>query len=361
MVAPISGPFSANRRGYHTDGWGDKINTLYLERSWYRQRKPFNLPLRYSFYSARTLNNRGGERLQYSPYNGALVAPYPNSDRLMQRLHNDAYAKFMDKVRGVKATLGATLGEWKSSSSMIEQRATQLWRGYREARRGNIPGMKLQWGPQAGIRTRLRQGGSHVLEYSFGWAPLVKDINSALEVLHNRLPPFKVKVRRSYSGLPVYVYVSSGSFETWYRTTKNFGRELRAYVTVNNPNTALAEQLGLVNLASVLWELTPNSYIVDYFVNVSDFLSSFSDEVGITLGDKTGVIFNETRQGMTRKWAPAFSGLPYSPHSYDYEEVSVSRELGFSGPTLDLRLPWNMSVQRASTSIARLLQQIKGK
>ena len=361
-MLPVTGPYSTvksipgrpNSYGF-TPTWG------WIERTWYRQRKPYGIELPYSYYKSMVISHSGGDNTSYVEYYDREIYP-PSNDA--QRLYNAAYAKYADSLNEVKATLGATLGEWKSSSSMIATRASQLWRGFKAAKRGDLSGLKRAWGRHAGIRSRSRAAGNHVLEYSFGWAPLVKDINSALEVLHKRLPPHRVKVRKSYSG-KVSSRRSLGSFSRNATVNYTIGWALRARVGVNNPNTLLAAQLGLVNLGSVLWELTPNSYIIDYFFNVGEFIDSFTAEVGLDVTDKWKTSFRKNLYSVSDQWNYPFDRAPdypgYPPNSWAIEEVTVTRSSGIPGPTVALRLPWRMSMQRASTSIARLLQQLKGK
>jgi hypothetical protein len=45
---------------------------------------------------------------------------------------------------------------------------------------------------------------------------------------------------------------------------------------ITHPNIVLFEELGLVNLASVAWELTPASFIVDWVLNVGTILEQLT-------------------------------------------------------------------------------------
>jgi hypothetical protein len=358
MVYPVTGPFTV------TESWkgppniyGGKPTWGTRTRTWSRQKAPFNLELSFLLAQKSVEKVWGGNGITVVQLDTAFPIPYPAS--YSQRLYNKAYSSFFGELSKVKAELGSTLGEWRSSGSMIADRANQLVSGIRAAKRGDLSGVKRAWGKHAGIRTKGRAAGNHVLEYSFGWAPLVKDLNSALEVLHNRMPPHYVKkgarlVRESPWSRDLGSIVQTGKITSFH------GWSLRARVDLENPNTALAQQLGLVNLASVIWELTPNSYIIDYFVNVSDFLGSFSDRVGITLLSPMKTEYLKIDTLVEGKYKPVY--YPgYQAISWKSLDIRVTRSSGISGPTLALRLPWQMSAQRASTSIARLLQQLKGK
>lgn len=340
------------------NGYGFRPDWVEVRKSWFRQTKPFNLEMPYTFSERRVNKAWDGDGIDYIDVaNSILLRP---ANDLSQRLYNTAYSSFMDKVKGDQASLGATLGEWRSAQEMIVGRATQLVQGIKCAKRGDFLGLKRVWGKHAGIRPRVRAAGGQVLEYSFGWAPLVSDINTALEVVHNRLPPFKVKKRKAFTSKDKVV-LSYGSVERVVELESFIGWELRAYLDIENPNTALAQSLGLVNLASVAWELVPNSYVIDYFFNVSDFLGSYTDKLGLRLLGQAKTEKRILKNLVNSRWTPNGSYPPYSPIGWSAQEVSLTRSLDIPGPTIALRLPWRMSMQRASTSIARLLQQLKGK
>lgn len=357
MVAPVTGPFNSSLTVKWLNPYYGFLSTKSTTtRRWFRQKKPYNLRLEYDFADARMLSQTGMGNTQ--PSNAFNLNP---PAYLSQALYNAAYANFTESISAAKAELGATLGEWKSSTSMIQNRATQLYNGFRAAKRGDLSGIKRAWGKHAGLRPRLRAAGGHVLEYSFGWAPAVNDINSALEVLHNRLPTFRAKGSKRIQGKGAVVH-NLGSISRITTMTWERGVYLRADVKVTNPNTLLAQQLGLVNLGSVAWELTPNSYIVDYFFNVGQFIDSFTDFVGLELDRESHTVFSKQNNASSERLNPGYTADPWwSAHNFAAQKVNVTRRGGIPRPRLSLNLPWNMSVSRASTSVARLLQLLKGK
>lgn len=383
-MLPVTGPFTKSDFYYGpTTTIGYRPVWIVKSSEWYRQKPPYSLELPYSMDLTRVIKSWGGESTDYIEYYTAFLDSIPPGPS--EQAYNAAYSRLFDEIRSVKAELGATLGEWRQASSMITQRATQLFNGFRAARRGDISGVKRAWGKRAGIflskrkklirlgrnkkqffvtvgrregRESWRQIGSDVLEYSFGWAPLVQDLNNALEVLHNRIPPHSVQGKKTITSKVLTQHNWGAQSKIgWFSST--IGWSLRARIEVDNPNTALAQQLGLVNLASVAWELVPNSYIVDYFVNVNDFLGSFSDRVGIAFLSefKTRFVKNEVLYNGVWNISPH----PVNdPLGWSAETVQVRRTPGLPGPSLAPRLPWQMSVRRGLTSIARLLQLLKG-
>lgn len=181
------------------------------------------------------------------------------------------------------------------------------------------------------------------LEYSFGWAPLVGDVSNAMKTLTAGLPTFRVSgagtVSRSYS--------ASGDTVLW-----TSGHTIHARVRGFDPNFALANQLGLVNPAFVAWELAPFSFVVDYFVNVGEYLNGFTDLLGYDLTDQTATWRASMNVDSLRTWAGGFA-------SWHVERVRIQRNGGtISGPALAIRPRWTLSPQRAATSVSLLLQAL---
>jgi hypothetical protein len=241
---------------------------------------------------------------------------------------------------------------------MITDRATKLWKGLRAARRGDIRTLKALWGKGAGVRANLKKSGGHVLEYSFGWAPLVGDIAAAIAVLGAGIPPPYVKARQKLAYTATTGWVDYGAVLNKDEISGFIEWSLRSWIRITNPNTLLLNELGLTNSASVLWEVTPWSFVVDYFVNVNAFIASFTEWVGLELDRPNKTFFAKEDCVHYAKWDTA-SPPSYGPPIWGSTNVSVNRTLGIPGPTLALRLPWEMSMQRGATSIALLLQQLR--
>ena len=356
MTAPITGPF---QRLWTIKGppnsLGGQPTWVEGRRDWYRQRKPFDIPLFFSYY-CKTINwFTGGDGTDYTSVSNIPVFSYSESQS--QRLYNAVYEKFAHKVKEDAAELASTLATWTQARDMITDRATRLWKGWRAARKGDIRTLKALWGKGAGIRANLKAGGSHVLEYSFGWAPLVGDIAAACAVLGAGIPPAYVKVRQKLTYTATTNWQDRGALLDRKDQTGTIEWGLRSWVRVTNPNTLLLNELGLTNAASVLWEVTPWSFVVDYFVNVNAFIASFTDWIGLDLDRPNKTFFAKENTRHTGKYKT--SGRSYSAPCWGADYVSVTRTTGIPGPTLALRLPWRMSMQRASTSIALLLQQLR--
>jgi hypothetical protein len=376
MVAPITGPFSSSKtiKGPPTSG-GYFPDWIARSRTWKRQKKPYNLPLDFTASDIRVTQYVSLNTNRYKEWwqTAAYVEGSARAASLKANAFNQAYSRLINGVqknddgspldsrdcglRADTAQLGAALGERQKSLEMIASRSTQLLKLFKSVAKLDYQGAKRVLGktysknPVKGVKGHAKTWADALLEYSFGWAPMVSDIGSAVDVLQNGVPPALIRGRGKNTASGIVHDNTIGKTTVW---SAAYRVQLMCKVRVNNPNLFLANQLGLVNLASVAWELVPFSFVVDYFVNVNQFLEQFTDFWGVDViepfeTDKFLSESKESRQSPTD---------PFEMWAGRYE--AISRVVGpFPGPTLRVKKPWKLSSKRAATSVALLLQFLK--
>lgn len=274
--------------------------------------------------------------------------------------YNKAYAKFVDQLAAA-SQWGVNLVEGKQSIGMIANRVMQLVRFTRKLNRFDFPGaaseLKKGLEPPKGLKPGAKYFANNWLEYHFGWEPLIKDIGAAIETIQQPHPEPLYILAKAHSNEQwkiddgaVFWSRNRYSYDTWCR--------IAAWVTVENPNLFLANQLGFVNPLSVAWELVPFSFVVDWFANVGQVLNSLTDFYGLTIsGD-----YHSTKQ---------VADLTQQNKSYDtfqqrdivrtteWKSVYVTRQLGIPGPTLTVKPFKGLSPTRGLTAISLLLQQMR--
>jgi hypothetical protein len=211
------------------------------------------------------------------------------------------------------------------------------------------------------MRIKGREFSSAILEWKFGWAPLANDIGNAINVLQDGIPPLVVKAlaTATKSGLsqtvtPVFGLWQSIDRRTWTQTTRV---AVGCKVKIENPNLHLANRLGFVNLGSVVWELIPFSFVVDYFLNVGSFLNSFTELHGLSLYDEWNTYMHEVPQTWTYQNTFTESFLLVSG-TWKYMRRQA---LMLPHPGLYIQPFWRVSAGRAITSIALLTQALTGR
>jgi hypothetical protein len=353
MTAPITGPFTViTTRKWPNPGGYEPVIRHDL-KTWYRQRRPHNLPLIFTReYKDIIFQNGGREYYQSKAYEKRM-----GDAATLARVKNKAYSRFVELVKSDQASLGAALGERRKSMEMIANRCLQLHKFVRAVKKfrfgdaAKALGLSKSQIPK-GVRGKGKAFASNVLEYSFGWAPLVSDIGNAVDTLQKGVPPPTVRGRASEP----WRWSSSTQVgdSTTHIVTQVIKVQYGAKVQVSNPNLFLANQLGFVNPASVVWELIPFSFLVDYVVNVSDFLSSFTDLWGVSLIDPyaTETVLTQSNETLSGQFINP-------PRGWQGDCRIINRRPGpIPGPTIRLQ-PWSLSPKRALTSVALLLQQLR--
>lgn len=197
---------------------------------------------------------------------------------------NQAYSRFWGKVRKGSASMGVTLASWRQSRSMITTRSRKLATDLEDAF-SRLKGDKARL-------TKLRRRSEDkeiladdVLEFEFGWKPLFEDLHSALfTVCKDGIPPNWVTGR----GVSTQVLTQDWSTSLQADITKVNARLTTTYgakVSITNPNLWLLNRMGLINPATVIWDLIPWSFVVNMFLNVNTMINSVTNEVGLDVTD----------------------------------------------------------------------------
>lgn len=282
MVAPITGPIPSSYVAFN----------LAWSRSKYKQAKPVTVPLPYTFQGGQIRFISGSSQL--SGVGSYLVGPSTaGASRHIAAARLQAYESLRGKVSD-RAQLGAAIAEAGKSCQMIYSRMKQIVDLIRAVKRldlsavsdvlevsvkrtgnaKNVNSVGINW---------TRSFANNWLELSFGWVPLIGDVYSALEVLSN--PIKSLHVSGTGSSGPITTVSTTGSKPSGFYTEDRHDLTVRAItgceVTINNPNLYLLNNLGLANPGLVLWELIPFSFVLDWVANVSEFLSSGTDWLGL--------------------------------------------------------------------------------
>lgn len=358
-MLPITGPYSKTIEYYGPPNmYGTRPIHLSVRRDWHRQAKPYNLPLTY------TLDKRFIEN--FSSQHPALLRDISNVDVAVDQNVKDAiyakcYAKFRDALLQEQAQMSVNLAERQQALDMMASRIMQLVKFAKSVRKGNFANAAQALGirqdltrPGRKIRTKAKDFGNTWLEYHFGWEPLVKDIGSCMELLVTPLPPIIISARSGELRQRSFTRGSGTSLEL-VNEVLSVKQQMVAQVRVQNPNLRLLDQLGFVNPAVVAWELVPFSFVVDWFVNVGDFLGSFTDFWGESLVAGT---FYQTFY--FKKWQRVAQPTPGQNTKFDGTRVLLMRGTGLpTGPALHIRPLKRLSWERGLTAASLLVKHLR--
>lgn len=116
------------------------------------------------------------------------------------------------------------------------------------------------------------------LQYQYGWRPILMDIEAILKELNDQT----FNIRRTSRAQASKTITSNRSYTgSFGGVSVDFTEEQQTVVSVRSgilyeAAISPARQFGLhwTNLPSALWELTPWSFVADWFVNVGDYLQA---------------------------------------------------------------------------------------
>lgn len=330
------------------------INTIstYMVRTWDSQKPPYDDPM-YLDYRLRTgkdgIRKFDARTASYDPLTGATASVN------VPVLKTLAYEKLRDAV-SAQAGMMINMTQRQQTVDMLTSRLVQLGGFALAVKRGKfqraagILGMKKP----RGLKHGAKNFGSNFLEFHFGWSPLVSDLYTCYEVLNQPPPTGTAHGRKSMKWKTQVDAENSKTVRYWTASVR-----LQMNVSVKNSNLFVANQLGLLNPATVLWDAVPFSFVGDWFGTFGTWLGSLTDFVGLEMSRKqTGVkvavreekwMYISHPAGTPKQWRVATT----------MDDVHVQRTLGITGPGIHLRPLKRFSLTRGITACALLLNFLR--
>jgi len=360
MTAPISGPYYAEY-GSKTDSAG----SYRIQRTRYRQRRPYDKPAPYRYIKTVTLNALSTDGAFHGSANAwtgkspwqSYAYPCNKDTPEVAAALSIARGRFVSKL-GDPSGWAVTLAQRAQAMNMITARAIQLYRFAVLLRQGKVDlALKhLRAHVPQGLRAKSRSFAGLFLELHFGWSPLFQDIFNSVKLLESDPPVGKI---RGHCRLPIQWQGGSklpGADWAWFWKHTGYAvTYFQSGVVVENPNLFLASQLGLTNPAAVAWDLVPFSFIVDWVANVEQFLTQWSDFHGIRLIDPH---FGFKAQVQTHSvYTITHRGRETYRRVVDSSCISTERILGVPEVKLGIRRGFRLSPSRGLTAISLLLQK----
>lgn len=254
-----------------------------------------------------------------SPYesNKPCVFSLPSTASTVSDGGSDAglLNRALSGLSGQSLNLAITLGEMPETIEMLAKAADAAARAFKAFRKGDILGGFKALGQERNLSRRQRaklnpRNGeptnrtpeSSYLEATFGWQPFFSDINSALKLADNnflkgrrisRVASNGINVRENKRRMEGFQLDGEGVPDEQLPGPGG-GTWLSLQGTISNPNAVLLQSL-LGNPASNLYELIPGSFILDYFIDVGNFLQALTGTVGFS-----SVIACKTVQRVTK-------------------------------------------------------------
>jgi len=208
------------------------------------------------------------------------------------------------------------LGEAGESIGMIRDRGQKLFLGltnYLSYLKGSALRARFSRGGKVN-QFRLRQYLADTwLEYSFGWRPLISDINDAAKAYRQLINQTDNRRERIMvmGNVPMDTFdygtdiTSVGNVVFYEHGFARRGCSIRYIIFLKysasgaNPDISAMERFGftLNDFIPAVWELTPWSFLVDYFTNIGDILNA----VTTSQSDVQFVVRTAIKYGISEK------------------------------------------------------------
>ena len=265
-----------------------------------------------------------------------------------------------EKIAGSDFNMGVFLGEGHQALQMITQASTRIFKSMRALKRGDVAGA-------ANALRTLRPAKLHKsaadnwIELQYGWKPLVQDAYGAAQFLAKVLEFPMIQTYRVKKKKWLEVAASGPNFSSFVGIGDTRVQLIARLSEVNVP-----QLVGLLDPASVAWELTPWSFVADWFVPIGSYLASRSLAQALTgsfVTTKTRRIYINYA-GITEAYNPVvshvYTGSPAgTDHKINVDRV-VSSSLSVPSPkfkTLDKVASW----QHCANAVALLTQRFAGR
>jgi len=205
------------------------------------------------------------------------------------------------KLQGAVYNAAFSIGEGALTVKMLQSTVTKLAKAFLQLRSGNLltaagillggdplPSRRFhtrhvqEWAQRTGkvpaFSARYRNTPSEALannwlELSYGWIPLLSDVQHAAEWLAaTSMRPttnrYSASSAISVNG-PLYT-----SPKPWWGWAKHWRKISHRIICQTGEDFSLSsiEELGLVDPLSLAWELLPFSFVVDWFTPIQDYL-----------------------------------------------------------------------------------------
>lgn len=194
-----------------------------------------------------------------------------------------AKARLFDKLKGEGTNVANMLGERKQIVKSIESLLNTVVYTVRDLRRGNITSAIRRMGgdPLTARKLRKKDIADQWLSLQYGWKPLISDVYGLCEDLHKRtttgynLSAVKASARHETNKISPEIWfngvssVSRGMVKTWAQVSYMCRARIDEHI-------ASLAALGVTNPLGVAWEITPWSFVVDWFLPVGRYIEQFS-------------------------------------------------------------------------------------
>lgn len=211
---------------------------------------------------------------------GIEVVPQPPS---YDEPYNRALDSINEKVRG-SLDWSVNAAQASQTASMVANAMKTLNYVRRAVTKGDLAPLYAAYRrwirePMSPEKKFLRDMGSRWLEFQYGWKPFAQDLYNTAVEMGRDFPSLMVcearetKLERFTTFSNLYGCPSQTSYETSSRVL------MKVRMRPNTSTIGLLSNFTSLNPASIAWELTPFSFVVDWFYDVGGYMRNLESSL----------------------------------------------------------------------------------
>ena len=216
-------------------------------------------------------------------------------------------------------------------------------------------------------RFKPRNWAKNWLEYQYGWRPLVNDIYETARVFSKPAKEGIVTydIRRTKTAQKTQLITGGGpkDISTWSQTRSDRVR-IKVRCNFRNDTIQRLASISSLNPASIIWELTPYSFVADWVLDIGGYLRMMETACVNDLVFMDGFVTYTSRwQDMgSRSGYQDLGGGSYSTVSGSFTETTVEKIRGVLGgyprpifPSVKV----DLGVERIISAVSLLQQKMR--
>lgn len=229
-----------------------------------------------------------------------MVSTFDAPD-LDNEMRNEAVTKALNKLADNKANIGENLATFKQTLNLIRNplstlvngvkkvHANRAWKDFRNMNFFEVN--KLLTDFLAG--KALNSAAAGYLQYVYGWKPLMQDIHGLTEIAKKAsqkpllINGRGVSIRSGQSNRFVFGNTSQNTSTSIGPLSCDSKHVCSLWATIdpNYSGTRSLNQLGLLNPASLGWDIMPWSFVIDWVLPIGPVLQALTATAGLDFVD----------------------------------------------------------------------------
>jgi hypothetical protein len=262
-------------------------------------------------------------------------------------------SKIVEAVKGHQFNLAVNLAQADQLIEMVSTTVQKFGRSLLALKRGDVATAARQLGIRRHVsKLHSKDISGRWLELQYGWLPSLSDTYEAakaFEALSNgrkaRIVVAHGKKQKIDRSAAPSLYSSEGVHFLVKKVIIELDEEI-----------SLARSLGLTDPLSVLWEITPYSFVADWFLPIGTYLSNLNVIPKLS-GRFCSTLFSRWDTRFTLAKSPAYIGTRRWGHGRDVTRV-ISSSLTTQTPSFVNPIT-ALSLRRIASSVALFHQAIK--